>query len=163
MRLEVINRILFSAMFAVIAFVAVIVAAPSPLFGQESDPVSWEVDGRVIYSRDVPYGSAIGPRTPSREHSVNTGPTDLILGTIATGLKPMADDENAGVVAGTNSQFGSIDGHIALGMSVLTEKSGSRTHIGGVQSSATGKTIGQATGAIQSAMDSMRSALGGNQ
>lgn len=163
MRFQIINGPLFAITPVLLLLGAAIAATPSPLFGQESELTSWEVDGRVIYSRDVPYGSAIGPRTPSREHSVNAGSTDLILKTVATGLEPLADDENAGVVAGTNSQFGLIDRHVALGMSVLTEKSGSRTHIGGVQGSATGKAVGQATGAIQNAMDSMRSALGGNQ
>jgi hypothetical protein len=163
MRYQIIKRPLFAVTPVFLAYAVIFPAGPSPVFGQDTEPNSWKVDGRVIYSRDVPYGSAIGPRTPSREHSVNAGPTDLILKTIATGLEPMADDENAGVVAGTNSQFESIDQHIALGMSVLTEKNGSRTHIGGVQNSATGKAIGQATGAIQSAMDSMRSALGGDQ
>lgn len=163
MRYQNIKRPLFAAIPGLLAFAVISTAVSSPSFGNEAEPDSPTVEGRVIYSRDVPYGAAIGPRTPAREHSVNTGPTDLILQTVATGLQPMADDENAGVVAGTNSQFGSIDQHIALGMGVLTEKSGSRTHIGGAQGTATGKTIGQATGAIQNAMNSIRSVLGGGQ
>lgn len=153
----------FASLPGILFFSAISVAASNPVFGQESKSGSSEVDGRVIYARDVPYGSAIGPRTPARDHSVNAGPTDLILKTVATGLEPMADNENAGIVAGTNSRFYAMDPHIALGVSVLTEKSGSPSHIGGVQSSAMGKAVGQATGTIQSAMDSMRSALGGGQ
>lgn len=123
-------------------------------------------DGHIIFSRDVSYGSAIGPRTPGRANTVNAGPTDLILGSLATGLQPIGDDETANITAGTNSQITLIGDRIGLGMSALSSMSGSGaapTNIGDIQNSATGGAIGQATGAIRDAMGSLRSVLGNGQ
>ena len=163
MILEYKNHHVFAVMPSVLAFSFATLALSSPALGQDSEQKPWKVDGHVIYSRDVPYGTAMGPRTPGREHSVNTGPTDLILGTIATGLQPMADDENAGVVASTNFQFGLIERPFANGVNSTSGKVGSSPNIGGAQSAATGKAIGQVNGAFQNAMNSLRGALGGNQ
>jgi len=163
MILEIKNHNIFAVMPSVLAFSFATLALSSPVLGQDSEQKPWKVDGHVIYSRDVPYGTAMGPRTPGREHSVNTGPTDLMLDTIATGLQPMADDENAGVVASTNFQFGIIDRHIANGLNSTSGRVGSSPNIGGAQSAAAGKAIGQVNGAFQNAMNSLRTALGGNQ
>ncbi len=146
----------------------------SPAFAQQSGQdsagpaatSSQAPDGHIIFSRDVSYGSAIGPRTPGRVNTVNAGPTDLILGSLAIGLEPIGDDENANISAGTNSQIALIDDRIGLGTAALSSMSGSgaaTTNIGDIQSSATGGAIGQATGAIRDAMGSLRSVLGGGQ
>lgn len=119
--------------------------------------------GHIIYSRDVSYGSAIGPRTPGRVHTVNAGPTDLILGSLAIGLKPIGDDESANILAGTNSQTALIGDQIGLGLGAISSMTGSRagaSNIGAIQSTATGGAIGQASGAIGNAMGTVRGILG---
>lgn len=120
-------------------------------------------DGHIVYSRDVPYGSAIGPRTPGQPHTVNAGPTALILDSLAAGLEPIGDDENASIVAGTSLQTGQVGAHVAQGMSALssmTGADGSASSLGDIQNSATGSAISRATGAIGSAMGSLRGVLG---
>lgn len=139
-------------------------AAPTPAASARAAPT--QTDGRFIYSRDVPYGSAIGPRTPGQEHSVVTGPTNLLLSTMATGLRPLGDHENASIVAGSNSQVGLIGNRFALGMGALSSvtNSGSATsNNGSIQGSATGGAIGRATGVIRGAMGTLRGVLGGGQ
>lgn len=119
--------------------------------------------GHIIYSRDVPYGSAIGPRTPGHAHTVNAGPTNLILDSIGTGLRPIGDDENASIVAGTNLFVGQTGGRITQGMSALssmTGAGGSASNVSDVSTSATGGAISRATGAIGGAMGNLRGVLG---
>jgi len=122
--------------------------------------------GHIIYSREVTFGSVTGTRTPGRANTVNAGPTDLILGSLAAGLEPIGDDETANINADTDSQIALIGDRIGLGMSALSSMSGSgaaATNIGGIQNSATGGAIGQATGAIRDAMGSLRGVLGNGQ
>ena len=119
--------------------------------------------GHIIYSRDVSYGSAIGPRTPGRVHTVNAGPTDLILSTLAAGLEPIGDDESASIIAGTNSQTALIGDQVGLGLgaiSSMTGAGGSASKLGDIQSTATGGAMSQATGAIGNAMGTVRGILG---
>ena len=130
-----------------------------------SDPQT-AAPGHIIYSRDVPYGSAIGPRTPGHAHTVNAGPTTLILDSIGTGLQPIGDDENASIVAGTNFYVGQTGGQVAQGMSALasmTGAGGSASTVSDVHTSSTGGAINRATGAIGSAMGNLNGVLSDSQ
>lgn len=156
---------------AVISAVLPALAAAQQSDQDSTEPVvansSQAPAGRIIYSRDVSFGSAIGPRTPGRVQTVNAGPTDLIIGSLAIGLKPIGDDESANIIAGANSQTALIGNQIGLGLGALADTTGSggtaTTNLGHIQSSATGGAIGQATGAIRGAMDTLRGTLGGGQ
>lgn len=153
----------FSAIFAVAATASM--GAPPPAFAQSGpEATTPPPEGKIIYARDVPYGSAIGPRTPAREHTVTTGPTELILSSMTAGLEPIGDDENAAVIANTNAQTAQVGDQIALGTSALSSMAGSgnsAASVGDIQSSAVGGAVGQATGAIGNAMGTLRSVLGG--
>ncbi len=119
--------------------------------------------GHIIFARDVSFGSAIGPRTPGRVHTVNAGPTDLILASLTSGLEAIGDDESANIIAGTDAQTSLLGGQIGLGLDGLPNMAGSgpaAANIGDIQSTATGRAIGQATGAIGNAMGTVRGVLG---
>lgn len=171
------RRTTLDGSFHVCLIAAVICAVlPAAAAAQQSDQDSTEPvvtnssqapAGHIIYSRDVSYGSAIGPHAPGRVQTVNAGPTDLIIGSLAIGLKPIGDDESANIIAGANSQTALIGKQIGLGLGALANTTGSggtaTTNLGNIQSSATGGAIGQATGAIRGAMDTLRGTLGGGQ
>lgn len=134
-------------------------AAPDP--ATHADGATPE--GHIIYSRDVAYGSAIGPRAPGHAHTVNAGPTALILDSLATGLKPIGDDENASIVASTLLQSARNGGHATEGMSALssmTGAGGSASSVSDIQSTATGGAMNRASGAIGGTLGSLRSVLG---
>lgn len=167
MRLVTNTKQLAVSFLATLIAVAASAAVQAPALAQDAaSNAARPAEGQVIYSRDVPYGSAIGPRTPGREHTVVTGPTNLILHSLATGLEPISDDENAGISANTNSQMGLIGTNVALGMGALSSmgsSSSSASEIGTSQISATGGAIGQATNALQNALGSLRGVLGGGE
>lgn len=152
-----------------LAFVLIVpIALPVTVFAQDAqpEPTASIEEGRFIYSRGVPYGSAIGPRTPYREHSVVTGPTNIILSAMANGLTPLGDDENAGVVAGTNSPAEMIEGHLMLSLGGGIDGTASTplaSDNGNIQGSATGAALGHLGGTIQNAMGTLRSVLGGGE
>ncbi len=173
MRLAITTKQLAVPIFGLLSAVVASTAIQTPALAQDAASTSSTtsnaakpVEGRIIYGRDVPYGSAIGPRTPGQEQTVVTGPTSLILDSLAAGLEPISDDENADIAANTNSQMGLIGSNVTLGMSALSSMSGSGSNaseIGNVQSSAMGGAIGQATGALQNALGSLRGVLGGGK
>lgn len=140
---------------------------PSTSFSQEiDDHPEDQIEGRVIYSRDVPYGSAIGPRTPSATDSVVTGPTNLLLRAIATGLEPLGDKDNASVVANAMVQTRVLGNNSLIGLEMLNGQNGISTSLsqnGTSQASIVGNSVGQATGAMRDAMSSLRNALGGGK
>ncbi len=148
--------------------IAAWIAVPTTVFAQEAPPASQEAgapaaDGRIIYSRDVSYGSAIGPRTPGREHFVSAGPTDLILASLTSGLEPISDDENANIASGPNAYLGSAGQNVSLSMRVITNMNSAgsaTTNLGEIQSSAIGGAIGQVNGVLQGAMGEVRGVLG---
>ena len=148
--------------------IAACIAVPTTTFAQEAPPESPEAgsgaaSGQIIYSRDVSYGSAIGPRAPGREHSVTAGPTDLIIASLASGLMPISDDENANIVSGPASYIGSLGQNVSLSMRTITNINNSgpgATNLGDVQSSAIGGVIGQVNGVMQNSMGNVRGVLG---
>ncbi|GAA4644433.1 hypothetical protein GCM10023115_23930 [Pontixanthobacter gangjinensis] len=122
--------------------------------------------GSVIYSRDVSYGSAVDYRTPGREHSVETGPSALILSSLAAGLDPISDTESSGIIARSSREVGLIGSQVSLGVGGFADMSGadsSTQSIGSVQGSVVNGAVGQATGAIHNALGNVRGVLGGGQ
>ena len=151
-----------------VAIVAGIAVPPSALAQEATAKTASETraDRRFTYSRDVSYGHAIGPRTPGRTHSVETGPTELILSTLKTGLQPISDTESASIVAGISREAGLIGSHVSLGLDAITGASGtdsSAAALGNMQGSIVNGAVGQATGAIRDALGSVRGILGGGQ
>ena len=151
-----------------VAIVAAL-AVPHSALAQEATatPASeTRAAGQFIYSRDVSYGHAIGFRTPGRDHSVEPGPTQLILSTLTTGLQPISDTESADIVAGSSRDVGLIGSHVSLGVDALTGGSGtnsSAASLGNMQGSIVNGAVGQASGAIRDALGSVRGILGGGQ
>ena len=151
-----------------VAIVAGIAVPPSALAQEATAKTASETraDRRFTYSRDVSYGHAIGPRTPGRTHSVETGPTETILSTLKTGLQPISDTESASIVAGISREAGLIGSHVSLGLDAITGASGtdsSAAALGNMQGSIVNGAVGQATGAIRDALGSVRGILGGGQ
>ncbi len=152
------------------AAILVGVALPHSASAQEATvkPASetQAADRRFTYSRDVSYGHAIGPRTPGRTHSVETGPTETILSALTTGLQPISDTESASIVADSSRQIGLIGSHVSLGLDALTGAPGNNSSpaaLGNMQGSVVNDAVGQGTGAIRDALGSVRGILGGGQ
>ena len=166
MRKAVNIKQLVTPVLGLLIAVAAGTALPAPVFAQQSATNAPDAnEGQVIYSRNVPYGTAIGPRTPGQANTVVTGPTSLILHSVATGLEPITDDENAGIAAATSSQASLIGSHVMNGMSALSNvgSSGAASTITAGQGSATSGAISQATGALSAAINSLRGVLGTGQ
>lgn len=141
-------------------------APGSDASGSDAPTSNANAAGSVIYSRDVSYGSAIGYRTPGRAHSVETGPSALILSSLAAGLEPISDTESAGIIARSSREIGLIGSQVSLGVGSLADMTGADTStqsIGSVQGSVVNGAVGQATGAIRNALGSVRGVLGGGQ
>ena len=145
------------------AFSQEVTAKPPSKTGAVSET---RADRRLTYSRDVSYGHAIGPRTPGRTHSVETGPTETILSALTTGLQPISDTESASIVADSSRQTGLIGSHVSLGLDALTGAPGNNSSpaaLGNMQGSVVNGAVGQGTGAIRDALGSVRGILGGGQ
>lgn len=171
MRLSIRDTVFATAsarpLVAFAASVAAILAIQAPAYAQNGAAASApQPEGIIIYSRDVSTRSAIGPEVAGRPHSVVTGPTNLILSSIAAGLVPIDDDETAGITAGTNPQGSMVGDHVAIGLGALSHSGAqgdAASNLGDIQSTATGGAISQASGAISNAMGVLRGVLGGGQ
>lgn len=127
-------------------------------------------EGRIIYSRTVAYGSAIGPRIPGPAQTVVTGPTGLILDSLGAGLETLGDDENAGIVGTSGSAALGTAGNTTASLAIVAGTIRAASDIAtGTQTTAitnlSGATVngavGLATGALSSAMGALRNATGG--
>lgn len=152
--------------------ITLIFALPHPAIAQEASASPPAVatagagEGEIIYSREVSNRTVGMNYTPGRTQTVVAGPTNLILGSVATGLRPISDGENAAISAAISTPVSTVQSSIALGLAAIPSAKSTglgNVNIGSVQGSVIDGAIGQATGALGSAMGSLRSALGGGQ
>lgn len=121
--------------------------------------------GSIIVSREVYYRSAIAPSVPGPAVRVDTSPDDIVIAATSLGLKPLTEDE-AATLSAPLSQAGSTARQASAGMSAqLALAQGQRTFAPGqlAGGSASGGMVGQAMGALPTALGSLRAALGGGQ
>lgn len=133
----------------------------APLTAQETVTDDSEHKGTIIVLRDVPYGTALPRPAKAEPLRVKTGPDEIILASVARGLEPLTNDQQASI-------FGSTQGSVvtraltsigdlrttetALGAGISQQRG-----IGG------GGAISSAIGQIPSVGAIVRNATGGGQ
>ena len=146
--------------------------APDMLLPSRTPAPSVQSEGRIIYSRTVAYGSAIGPRFPGPAQSVVTGPTGLILDSLGAGLETLGDDESAGIVGTSNSAVLSALNNPAAGMTGAngTVRTGSdiatgtqTTVISNLPGATVNSAVGQGLGGLSSALGVLHETTGGRK
>lgn len=119
--------------------------------------------GEIILSRDVEYRAIGSPNVPGAISTIDVGPDEMIVSSIAIGLSPISDGEAAEIASGPQAG-GIINETLSTGLAVLDD-----THAAGAFSpseaagSSVSGTINEALGAIPSAMGALNGALGGDQ
>lgn len=124
-----------------------------------------ENSGVIIISREVYYRSAISPSVPGPAVTVDTSPDDLVIASTAQGLKPLTDNEAASLTAPMTAAGPAIKGATQHAVTMLALSRGPRTFDPGQVSggASSNSIVGQAVGAIPTALNSLRSALGTGQ
>lgn len=149
------------------AFAGLAATATVALASPATQPEDYgqDVPGTIVYSRDVPYRSAIDAGFPGKPERIDTSPDDLVIDSITLGLRPLSDSEAAFVSAplGESSAElgGRIDAHLSAAVSPLGESSFSPERFS--SGSGLGGAIGRSLGAIPTAMGALRNALGTGQ
>jgi hypothetical protein len=150
----------FGTLFAVLAASVPIAAHAS----EAEPPAALKAplkDGELIYSRDVNH--TIGARYfPRQAYAATTAPTQAIVSSIAIGLAPLSDGENA-AVTGSVRQFAAATSQIETQLlGAVTLAPGTDT-LAPAQSAAgsSGGVISQAMGALSGALGSLSALTGG--
>lgn len=140
-------------------------ALPMPVSAQER-PWPSNVDthpGEIVYSRDVPYGTATRRFVRGEASTISPDKSKLIIDTLMQGLQPMTDAEAAAVSAPLMRSSGQLETAINTGLAPLMGANGNsdftRSESGGSQ---TGGIVNQALGALPSALSVIGKTIGGN-
>ena len=132
-----------------------------------ASPVSSDTPpGAIIYIRDVPTRQAQDPGQPGTPHYVLAAPQDVLTGILSVGLVPLTDDATSQITARTGAEGVAGTVMLAGGQSFLDPLKSLSSGFGGANGansangsgSLTGITlqaIGQATGALTSALASL--------
>jgi hypothetical protein len=150
----------FGTLFAVLA-----AGVPSAALASEAEPPAAPTapvkDGELIYSRDVNH--TIGARYfPRQAYAATTAPTQAIVSSIAIGLAPLSDSENA-AVTGSMRQFAAATAQIEtqlLGPAALAPGTDTLAPAQSAAGSGSG-VISQAMGALSGALGSLSALTGG--
>ncbi len=118
--------------------------------------------GDIVYSRDVPYGSATRRFERGDASTISPDQSTMINSTLMLGLKPMTDAETATVSAPLMRSSEMVVGAIDAGLAPLMGANGNsdftRSESGGSQ---TGGIVNQALGALPSALSVIGKTIGG--
>lgn len=120
--------------------------------------------GEIVYSRDVPYGTATRRFAQGEARTVAPDQSKLIIDSLLIGLEPLSDAEQASVSAPLGGSLAVAQKAIDVGLSTLSRTSGSgdftRSESG---ASATGSIVGQALSVLPSALGAIGKVTGSGQ
>ena len=144
------------------AFIALFVAASPDLAQAADDDVP---PGSFIYIREVPFRPAEGPSIPGKPHYVMTSPKAQVQDALALGLEPISDAVSATITAGVEPSRSLVSELLDQSLQATRTVKPLGDFAGGHESaslagSAINRSIGQGMGALSSAMQSARGALG---
>lgn len=94
--------------------------------------------GQIVYSRDVPYGSATRRFERGEAAVVQTDQSTLIADSLLIGLEPLSDADQASVSAPLSMVLGTSQSALETGLSVLTPAQSSEGDFTRAESGATG-------------------------
>ena len=153
----------FIVPFGAVAFALL---APSVLQAQEAEyPSNTETfPGKIVYSRDVPYGLATRRFSQGEASTVAPDQSLLIINSLNLGLEPLSDAEQSMVSAPISQSLNIGIEAINVGLSAISSPKGNtdftRSESGG---SLTGNAVGQALSVLPSALSAIGKALGNGQ
>ncbi|RJY09813.1 hypothetical protein [Aurantiacibacter aquimixticola] len=109
---------------AVCGLAAIYLVTPAcPALAQEEGvwPTNQEAHpGQIVYSRDVPRGTATRRIAQGEAHTVAPDQSATIEAALALGLQPLTDVEQAGVTASLSRSLATAETAIATGLSVIS-------------------------------------------
>ena len=161
------NRTFVRAIFcALIVGEAGLLLAASPVAAQEDVwPSNAEAHpGEIVYSRDVPYGTATHRIAQGEARTVVPDQSRLIQNSLLTGLEPLSDAEQAAVSAPFARSFEVAQRALDTGLGVIDRTVGSgeftRSENG---ASATGSIVSQGLSVLPSALGVIGKVAGSGQ
>lgn len=143
-----------------------IMAPLAPAAAQEAVwPSNAEANpGEIVYSRDVPYGTATKRFAQGEARTVSPDQSKLIIDSLLVGLEPLSDAEQAGVSAPLGRSLDRVQTTIDVGLSALSSTSVSgdftRSESG---SSAIGGVVSQGLSVLPSALGVISKTTGNGQ
>ena len=143
----------------------VLLAAVTTAPAMAASPVPRDTPpGAIIYIRDVPTRQADIVGEPGRPHFVNANPSQLIVNSLATGLRPLSDQEVAQVIASTDAKPGAIGralADVASTGSIIGSTGLGATSGGGGGGSIVAGALDRGLSALSGALAAATSHLGG--
>lgn len=149
---------------------SVAMAAMIPLehVSAQEDPWPSNADthpGQIVYSRDVPYGSATRRFDQGDAATVRTDPTELIDRSLLVGLEPLSDAEQASISAPLSRAIGTSQTALETGLSALSSARSAKGDFTLAESGGTGvgRTITNSLGVLPGALGVIGRVLGGGE
>lgn len=138
---------------------------PLELAHAQQDPWPSNADthpGQIVYSRDVPYGSATRRFERGEAATVHPDQSVLIANSLLIGLQPLSDAEQASVSAPLSSVLGTSQSALQTGLSALTTAQSSEGDFTRAEGGATGVggIIGNSLSALPAALSVIGRVLG---
>ena len=120
--------------------------------------------GEIVYSRDVPYGTATRRFSQGEAMTVAPDQSKLIIDSIVVGLEPLSDAEQASVSAPLGRSLDGVETTLDIGLSAVARTNGSgdftRSESG---ASATGNIVSQGLSVLPSALGVIGKTAGNGQ
>lgn len=161
------NRTIVRAIvFVFVAWGTGVSVVPSPLLAQEDVwPSNAEAHpGEIVYSRDVPYGTATRRFSQGEARTVSPDQSRLIQHSLLVGLEPLSDAEQAAVSAPLARSIATMESALDLGLAALAKVSGNsdftRSESAG---SSAGGLVSQGLSVLPSALSAIGAVTGGDK
>lgn len=121
--------------------------------------------GQIVYSRDVPYGTATRRFAQGEASTVSPDQSVLIANSLLIGLEPLSDAEQASISAPLNQGLGAMQSALQTGLSALSQPHSSEGDFTRAESGATnvGGVIGNSLGALNGSLGVIGKVLGDGQ
>jgi len=111
--------------------------------------------GQIVYSREVPYGTATRRFAQGEARTVSPDQSLLITNSLLVGLEPLSDAEQAGVTAPLNQALGTTGSALQVGLSALESSQASNGDFTRAENGS--NSVG---GVISNSMSTLNSSLG---
>lgn len=121
--------------------------------------------GQIVYSRDVPYGTATRRFDQDEARTVRPDQSVLIANSLLIGLEPLSDTEQASISAPLSQGLGAMQSALQTGLSALSQTHSSDGDFTRSENGATnvGGIIGNSLGALSSSLGVIGKVLGDGQ
>lgn len=120
--------------------------------------------GEIVYSRDVPYGTATRRFAQGEARTVAPDQSRLIHESLLIGLEPLSDAEQAAVSAPLARSIDTVRGAIEIGLGAIAKSVGNADFTRSESAaSSTGSIVGQSLSILPSALGVIGDVTGGGQ